>query len=126
MLKFHNKDDLKQFDKNHHQLYKKYITEYLEKMLSRFRCDDISECGSIILLENSSDISQISAIWGESIEKSSAPVFATRIVLFGENEHKDISQVIFKINGKVFAVHGEPEMIEPLIEQIFSDKKEGV
>lgn len=125
MIKFHTKDDLKQFNDNHHPLYKKYITDYLNKMLSRFRCDDISEYGSIILLENLSDICQISAIWDECIEKGSAPVFVTRIELFEETEHKDISQVICKINGKVFAVHGEPEMIEPLVEQIFSDKKEG-
>jgi len=125
MLRFHTENDLNQFNENHHPLYKKFITDYLEKMLSRVECDDISKYGSIILLENFADSIQISTIWDECIKKASTPFFATRIVLFEENEHKDISQIVFKINGKVFAFHGEPKIIEPLIEQIFSDKKEG-
>ncbi len=66
---------------------KKYIEDYLCEMLSRFDCDNLSNFGSIFLIESESEL--------EDYSPSNASQFMNIGLIISNNETLDVTQLLF-------------------------------
>lgn len=119
MIKLQNENDLSVLSEKHiHPLICRYLHDYLKQMLLSFRCDDISEYGSIFYLENISDCKQYKFMGLSVPINQLSPDFTAKMVLFGENNADnvthDISQAVYNVRNRALVIFGEPEVIEPI------------
>ena len=68
-------------------VFKNYIQDYLCEMLSRFDCDNLSNFGSIFVLENECEL--------ETYSLSNASQFMNIGLIISNNETLDVTQLFF-------------------------------
>ena len=68
-------------------VFKKYIESYLDEMLRRFECNDLSEFGSIFVLENEREL--------EDYSPSNASQFMNVGLITENNKTLNITQLFF-------------------------------
>lgn len=68
-------------------VFKKYIQDYLCEMLSRFDCDNLSNFGSIFVLENECEL--------ETYSLSNASQFMNIGLIISNNKTFDVTQLFF-------------------------------
>lgn len=68
-------------------VFKKYIEDYLRTMLSRFECNNLSNFGSIFVLENESEL--------DSYSPTNASQFMNVGLITENNKNLNITQLFF-------------------------------
>lgn len=80
-------DIVKLNNPNIHYIYKSYIEDYLKEMLLRFDCDNLSNLGSIFVLESEKEL--------EHFSPSKASHFINVGLVTPNNETFNITQLFF-------------------------------
>ncbi len=88
---------------------KKYIEDYLCEMLSRFDCDNLSNFGSIFLIESESEL--------EDYSPSNASQFMNIGLIISNNETLNITQLFFFEKAYTKIVFANSILIEKYINQ---------
>ncbi len=82
------KNDIEKLNKpNIPCVFKKYIEEYLNELLLRFECNDLSKFGKIFVLENESEL--------ETYSPSNASQFLNVGLITENNKTFNITQLFF-------------------------------
>lgn len=90
-------------------VFKKYIQDYLCEMLSRFDCDNLSNFGSIFVLENECEL--------ETYSPSNASQFMNIGLIISNNETLDVTQLFFFEKAYTKIVFANSMLIEKHINQ---------
>ena len=88
MIKITCMDDIEKLNNpNIHCIFKRYVEDYLKEMLLRFDCDNLSNLGSIIVLEKETEL--------EKYSPSNASQFLNVGLMTGNNKSLNITQLFF-------------------------------
>ena len=90
-------------------VFKKYIEDYLNEMLLRFDCDNLSNLGSIFVLENECEL--------ETYSPSNASQFMNIGLIISNNETLDVTQLFFFEKSYTKIVFANSILIEKYINQ---------
>lgn len=102
------KTDIEKLNKsNIPTIFKKYIEDYLKTMLSRFECDNLSNFGSIFVLENESEL--------DTYSPTNASQFLNVGLITENNKSLNITQLFFFENTYTKVIFIESSIIEKYI-----------